>query len=191
MTAVTLMIAALAIVLLSADEPAAQRPASQLAGGIRPASAPPVDFTLRDEHGRRVRAADARGRPAIVTFLYSSCQNECPSLAASIRLALDRLPRGVPVFAVSVDPARDSQAARARFLGRHYLVGRMHFLSGSTAELQRVWRAFGIQPQERGREHSAAVVVLDGSGHQRSGFPVGQLTPEGLAHDVRALAASS
>jgi hypothetical protein len=32
-------------------------------------------------------------------------------------------------------------------------------------------------------------VVLDRAGRQRAGFPVDQLTPEGLAHDVRVLGA--
>ncbi len=67
------------------------------------------------------------------------------------------------------------------------MTGRMHFLLGTTAELQRVWRQFGIQPQDRGREHSASVVVLDDRGVARVGFPVDQLQPEGLAHDIRAL----
>ena len=67
----------------------------------------------------------------------------------------------------------------------------MRFLNGAAGDLQRVWRTFGIRPQEAGREHSAYVVVLDPAGHQRVSFPVDRLTPEGLAHDVRALGAGA
>lgn len=190
MTVVTLVIAAAATVLLTTDtSPAPSRvPVTAFAGGTRPAG-PPVDVSLRDEEGRIVRTSDLRGRPVIVTFLYTLCQNDCPTIAAQIRLALDRLRAPVPVLAVTVDPRNDTAAARRRFLARHYLTGRMHFLSGPPGELQRVWRTFGIQPQSAGAEHSAYVVVLDRAGHQRVGFPVDRLTPEGLAHDVRALGA--
>ena len=40
-----------------------------------------------------------------------------------------------------------------------------------------------------GCEHSAYVVLVDGSGMQRIGWPVDRLTPEGLAHDIRQLQA--
>ena len=190
MTVVTLVIVIMGTVVLTTDPaPApAPLPATAFAGGIRPAG-PAVDLALRDEEGRLVRTGDLRGRPVIVTFLYTLCQNDCPTIAAQIRIALDRLGTPVPVLAVTVDPRNDTAAARRRFLSRHYLTGRMHFLNGPPGELQRVWRTFGIQPQARGIEHSAYVVVLDRAGHQRVGFPVDQLTPEGLAHDVRALSA--
>ena len=190
MTVVTLVIVIMGTVVLTTDPaPApAPLPATAFAGGIRPAG-PAVDLALRDEEGRLVRTGDLRGRPVIVTFLYTLCQNDCPTIAAQIRIALDRLGTPVPVLAVTVDPRNDTAAARRRFLSRHYLTGRMHFLNGPPGELQRVWRTFGIQPQARGIEHSAYVVVLDRAGHQRVGFPVDQLTPEGLAHDVRALGA--
>jgi protein SCO1/2 len=190
MTVVTLVLAVAGTVLLTTDpSPAPSRiPVTTLAGGIRP-DGPPVSIALRDEEGRMVRAGDLRGRPVIVTFLYTLCQNDCPTIAAQIRIALDRLGAPVPVLAVTVDPRNDTAAARRRFLARHYLTGRMHFLNGSPGELQRVWRVFGIQPQSAGAEHSAYVVVLDRAGRQRAGFPVDQLTPEGLAHDVRVLGA--
>jgi protein SCO1 len=164
---------------------------SGFAGSIRP-QGPPADFALRDQDGRTVRVADERGRPVIVTFMYSTCENECPTMAAQIRGALDDLGHDVPVLAVSVDPANDTPTRARRFLEKQRLNGRASFLLGDTAQLQRVWRAFGVQPQEpNGREHSASVVVLDRDGRQRAGFPVDQLTPEGLAHDVRALERSS
>ena len=70
------------------------------------------------------------------------------------------------------------------------MTGRMRFLLGDEAQLQRVWRTFGIQPQEPdGREHSRLrrrCSTRDGVA-SACRFPVDQLTPEGLAHDLRAL----
>ncbi|HMS61139.1 MAG TPA: SCO family protein [Solirubrobacteraceae bacterium] len=156
------------------------------AGSIRPV-APAADFTLADQDGRATRVADLRGRPVVVTFMYTTCENDCPTMTQQIRGALDDLGRDVPVLAVSVDPANDTPARARAFIARQQMTGRMRFLLGDTAQLQRVWRTFGIQPQERGIEHSASVVLLDPTGVARVSFPVDQLTPEGVTHDLRAL----
>jgi protein SCO1/2 len=93
----------------------------------------------------------------------------------------------VPVVAVSVDPA-NATARRARaFLLKQGLRGRMRWALGSDAELQRLWRAYGIQPQSEDAEHTASTVVLDGRGVQRVGFAASVLTPDALAHDIAKL----
>lgn len=158
------------------------------AGAVRPET-PPASFSLRDEEGRTVDIADFRGQPVVVTFLYSSCENECPTIAQQVRGALDGLGTDVPVVAVSVDPAGDTPASARRFLARQKLGGRMRFLLGTEAQLQPVWRAFGIAPQTEGREHSASVVLLATDGRQAVGFPLSELTPEGIAADLRRLGA--
>jgi protein SCO1/2 len=159
------------------------------AGSIRP-QAPPADFTLTDQDGERVRVADLRGAPVVVTFMYTTCEDDCPTMTQQVRGALDDLGRDVPVLAVSVDPANDTPARARTFIARQQMTGRMRFLLGDEEALQRVWRSFGIQPQEDGIEHSAAVVLLDADGVARVSFPVDQITPEGVEHDLRALAQS-
>ena len=169
-------------------EPSAVESGS-FAGAVRPET-PPASFSLRDEEGRTVDIADYRGKPVVVTFLYSSCENECPTIAQQVRGALDELGTDVPVVAVSVDPAGDTPASARRFLARQRLGGRMRFLLGTEAQLQPVWRAFGVAPQTEGREHSASVVLLAPDGRQAVGFPLSEMTPEGIAADLRRLGAA-
>jgi len=162
------------------------------AGALRPAGMPRARFALRDQDGHTVTAASLRGRPAIVSFLYTHCQDTCPLVADQVRGSLDRLGRrSVPYVAVSVDPAGDTPPSARAFLLKHALTGRAHFLLGTLAQLQPVWRAFGIQPQGTGNasrdQHTPSTVILDARGVQRIGFLADELTPEGLAHDVRAL----
>lgn len=188
--ATIVLLGVLAFVAFS--DPTPQDPAvrsGSFAGAIRPRT-PPAAFTLRDQDGRRVSVADYRGRPVVLTFLYSTCQNECPTIAQQVRGALDELGFEVPVLAVSVDPAGDTPASARRFLARQKMAGRMRFLLGGQEELQPVWRAFGIAPQTESREHSAAVVLLGRDGRQAVGFPISELTPEGLAGDLRLLGAT-
>jgi protein SCO1 len=159
------------------------------AGALRPAGIPPADFTLRDQDGRPAALAAYRGQPVIVTFMYSTCKDTCPLMADQIRGALDELGHDVPTLAVSVDPAGDTPLNTKRFLARHGLTGRARFLLGTRAQLAPVWRAYGIRPQTNSDAHSAYVLLIDKRGRQRVAFPASELTPEGLAHDVKALQA--
>jgi protein SCO1/2 len=160
-----------------------------LHGAVRPPQARAVDFSLDDQDGRRATMRAYRGRIVIVTFVYSTCKDTCPLTAQQIRGALEDLGRAgsVPVLAISVDPAGDTPAHVERFLTEQHMRGRMRYLTGTRAQLAPVWRAYGIQPQGAGYEHTASTVVVDGTGAQRVGYLTDQLTPEALADDLRAL----
>jgi protein SCO1 len=157
------------------------------AGAIDPPRIPPRDFRLRDQDGRPASLRAYRGQPVILTFLYSTCQDSCPIVGDQIRGALDDLGRDVPALAISVDPAHDTAATAKHFLLAHGVYGRMRFLLGTRAQLAPVWRAYGIRPQTRAFDHSAYVLLIGKDGRQRVGFPLGELTPDGLAHDVKML----
>jgi protein SCO1/2 len=160
-------------------------------GALSAPGQPAAAFTLRDQNGVSVDASSMRGKPVVLTFLYTTCQDTCPVTAQQIRGALDQLDTRVPAVAIAVDPPRDTPLRARRFLQRQGLTGRMSFLLGRRDELQPVWRAFGVRPQEDGLEHSARVVLLDKSGRPAVAWPTDQLTPEGLAHDLRLLLAQS
>jgi protein SCO1 len=162
----------------------------RFAGASLPPGVRAPDFALRDQDGKLVTAASLRGRPAVVTFLYTHCRDTCPITAHQVRGALDDLRRPVPAIAISVDPPNDTAASAHQFLDRVGIGGRMRFLLGSRAELAPVWRGFAIRPQRQHEEHQARLVLLDGRGMQRVGFPISQATPERIAHDLRALGAS-
>lgn len=159
-------------------------------GAIRPPGARAVDFRLRDQDGRVATMDGYRGRAVILTFMYATCDDTCPLTAQQIRGALDDLGHDVPVLAVSVDPANDTAFRAKNFLVKQQMTGRMRFLLGTRAQLEPIWKAYGIQAQGEGFEHSASTVVIDGDGVQRIGFLTDQLTPDGLAHDLRKLSGS-
>jgi protein SCO1/2 len=183
--ATLVLVAALAIVVFagSGDRSSGQG----FEGALRPKGIPPADFTLRDQDGRTVRLSDYRGRPVILTFMYSTCRDVCPLTAQQIRIALDQVGADVPTLAVSVDPANDTPLNAKRFLAKQSLTGRMRFLLGDRAQLAPVWKSYFIQPQGTAFDHSAYVLLIDRRGVQRVGWPVDQLRPEGLAHDLRLL----
>lgn len=157
-------------------------------GALRSPEIPVTDFALRDESGTLRRSIAERGEVTVVTFLYTTCRDTCPIVAQTIAGGLDRLGHDVPVLAVSVDPANDTPELARRFLRTHQVQNQIRFLLGTRAELEPIWKAYGIQPQGKD-EHSSHVVLLDRKGHQRVGFPSDRLTAEGLAHDIRELEA--
>jgi protein SCO1/2 len=190
----TIALAAIALVALVAagDEAADGSSAQRFEGSVRPDGIPPAQFAgLRDERGRPVRLADLRGRPAVVTFQYTTCEDTCPVTTAQIRGALDDLGHDVPVVAVSVDPPRDTPDRAQRFLTEQRMTGRMRWALGDTGDLQRLWRAYGVQPQSDRAEHSASTVLIDKRGRQRVGYATDVLTPETLAHDIGVLEAEA
>jgi len=156
-------------------------------GAVRPPGTRLPDFELTTQDGEAMTASSVRGRPVVITFVYSTCEDTCPAQVQSIRGALDDLGRDVPVVGISVDPANDTPARARAFLLEQSMTGRMEFLLGTREELGPVWEAFGIAPQREGREHSAYTVLVDAEGRQRIGFPASELTPSRLAHDLARL----
>lgn len=187
LVATLVLVGGLAIVLLTDGRGGSA--GSGFEGSQPPDGLPTADFTLRDQDGKRVSLADFRGRPVILTFMYSTCRDTCPLTADQIRVALDDVGRDVPTLAISVDPANDTPLNAKRFLRQRTMTGRMRFLLGDRAALEPIWKSYFIQPQGKGFEHSAYVLLLDAQGHRRVTWPVEKLTPEGLAHDLRLLGA--
>ncbi len=181
--------------------------ATDFDGALLPANLPPRAFVLTDQYGRRVSLGDFRGRVAILAFLDSASRTTAPLIAQQIRGALDELephPLGVrpsgarspgtPALAVSVDPAADTPGHVRAFLRKTSLTGRLEYLTGAPARLRAVWRAYSVVPASAGEsayERAAFVLLLDRTGAPRVELPLEQLTPEGLAHDVRRLEAAA
>jgi protein SCO1/2 len=170
------------------DDASAQVPRNGWAGAVRPPGSGLPPFRLTDQDGHTVTEESVRGRPAVFAFIYSHCEDTCPSEVQTIRGAMDEYGHDLPVYGISVDPANDTRRSAQAFLLEQKMKGRMEFLLGSRRALQGLWTAFGIAPQARGKEHSAYVVLVDRQSRQRVGFPFDQLTQAGLAHDLARLA---
>ncbi|HEV3321543.1 MAG TPA: SCO family protein [Solirubrobacteraceae bacterium] len=159
-------------------------------GALLPGNLRPRGFTLTDQDGRRVSLSDFKGKVTILAFVYTTSKTTAPLIAQQIRGALEELPAGTPAVAISLDPAGDTPARVRAFLHAASLKGRMEYLTGSAAQLRPVWRAYAAVPASAGAvayERGAFVLLLDREGAPRVEFPVEELTPEALAHDVRKL----
>jgi protein SCO1/2 len=173
------------------DISGATAPVPVFKGAVRPPGARAPAFSLRDQDGRLVRLRDLRGKVVALSPMYTTCRDTCPLVAQQIKAALLDLSgserRDVVALALSVDPAHDTSARAKHFLVSRRVNRYLDFLLGSLDELRPIWRGYGFAPQTVTHEHNSYVVLIDRRGFQRVGFAVGFLTPESLAHDLRAL----
>jgi protein SCO1/2 len=176
-----------AIVLAAGGRDSEEGAGNTFEGSTLPKDLRAPDFQLRNQDGETVSMRSLRGRPVVVTFLYTTCQDSCPIQAQTVRGALDELGHDVPALAIAVDPPRDTPERARAFLSKQRATGRIDFVLGSRAELQPLWRDFAIRPQSVTEEHQARFTLVDPRGFQRVGYPGAEATPERLAHDLRLL----
>jgi protein SCO1/2 len=162
-------------------------PTSAFQGALLPPGVKAPDFKLRDEKGRPVSMREYRGKPVVVTFLYSHCHDTCPIQAQQIKGALDNLGHDLPALAISVDPPGDKPKSVDRFNAEQGVTNRIRWVLGRESQLRPLWQGFHTTSQSPQTEHMARLVLVDKRGFQRIGYPSSQVTPERLAHDLRLL----
>ena len=149
------------------------------------------EFRLRDQMGRVVSLASERGRVLLLTFLDSRCRQECPiegRLLAQTERALGAASRSELVV-VSVDPWADT-ARSARAFATKSGWTKWRWLFGTQAELQRVWKSYGVGVLRTPKDitHSAVLYVIDRDGFERAAYLM-PFAPRDLAANVRSLLA--
>jgi protein SCO1/2 len=158
---------------------------------------PAHDFQLTNQFGHPVALSDFRGKPIVLTFLYTNCPDICPLTAERLRLTARLLgsdASNVAMLAVSTDPVRDTVEAAYAFTAAHDMLERMHFLVGSRPELEPIWNAYYVAALEQQVEgatmrrigHTDAVIVIDKQGRMRS-LLRSDFDHAALADDLRAL----
>jgi cytochrome oxidase Cu insertion factor (SCO1/SenC/PrrC family)/thiol-disulfide isomerase/thioredoxin len=149
---------------------------------------PVPDMRLVDDRGHGISLASFRGRYLVLAPSMTLCHEVCPMTAAAleqIKAAVDRDGLGgqVTVAEATVDPWRDSPA-RLRAYHRELGVGFMS-LTGSTAEIERLWKFFGVyyrrvrqgkppdvdwlthRPERFDVDHTDGLFIVDPKGHWR------------------------
>ena len=147
----------------------------------------PAEFMLRDQDGKWASPRDARGKVLVLTFLYSSCRDLCPTQGAKILDAVVAAGvEGIQVYGVSVDPEYDTPARARAFMQHNGLPpGPVRFLLGSRSELAPVWSAYGIVPISASpEEREAAAAAADRiRGGGRADPPSRDTSTPPAAHD--------
>ena len=137
---------------------------------------PAPALTLTDGlTGRPTSLAELRGRPVVLTFLYTRCPDACPLTAQRLRQAQRTLgteAANVEMVAVSVDPVNDTPQAVRDFSRSYELTTNWRYLVGTEAALRAVWGAYGVRavadPSLPTVSHADAIYVIDRRGRERA-----------------------
>jgi protein SCO1 len=137
-------------------------------------STPAPNFSLTDQFGKQVSLSGMKGKPVILTFLYTHCPDICPLTAEKLHTALQGLgqqAQQVGVIAVSTDPKGDNVAAALSFSQAHNMQNYWHYLVGSQSQLSPVWSGYHIYAQAGQQvmtvNHSTGIFILDKQGNER------------------------
>jgi cytochrome oxidase Cu insertion factor (SCO1/SenC/PrrC family) len=145
-------------------------------------SSAPLDFkapafTLTNQHGRPVSLASLRGKVVLLTFLDPVCTSDCPLIAQEFRQAdqlLGGQSRQVELVAVVTNPVYTKPEYTAAFDRQEHMstLPNWQYLTGSVAQLTKVWRQYGIAAQILPAGgmigHGDIAYVIDRSGRTRT-----------------------
>ena len=134
-------------------------------------------FTLTNQNGRPVSLASLRGKVVLLTFLDPVCTSDCPLIAQEFRQADELLgghSRQVELVAVVTNPVYNQPEYTAAFDRQEHMstLPNWQYLTGSVAQLKKVWRQYGIAAQILPAGgmigHSDIAYVIDRSGRTRA-----------------------
>lgn len=157
---------------------------------------PAPQFALTRSDGTSFQLSGMRGRVVLLFFGYTSCPDVCPTTLAELNQALGKLNGGdaerVQVLFVTVDPARDTPE-RAQEYVSHFNPGFIG-LSGSEADLTKVWGDYGIfRAVTEGTsalgytvDHTARVTLIDAEGNLRVSFSF-ETPVDDIVHDLKLI----
>ncbi len=130
------------------------------------------EFAMRDSRGREVRLSDFRGRPLVVSFVYTGCFQACPVttrfLAKAVREARDALGAdSFDVATIGFNQPFDDPKAMASFARQNDVDDRRwSFLAPAARDVGALTRAFGFsyEATPKGFDHVTQVTVVDANG---------------------------
>ncbi|WP_367068039.1 SCO family protein [Oryzisolibacter sp. LB2S] len=130
------------------------------------------EHVLLDREGRPVSLASFRGKPLLVSFIYTGCFQVCPTTTRSLQETVEGLQKSVGPQQFNVvsigfnQPADSPQALKAFATQFGIRQPNWEFLSPPAAIVPALARDFGFvfQPSPAGFDHVLQVSILDARG---------------------------
>lgn len=171
------------------DERSALRAGEAAVGRLLP------DHTLIDRQGRSVRLSSYRGKPLLVSFIYTGCFQVCPASTRALHEAvkgLDRLlaPNQFNVISIGFNQPFDSPAAMRAFAAQHGIdYANWEFLSPPPAIVDALTRDFGFSyvATPAGFDHVVGVTLVDAQGRVHSHVYGDRMNAERIGEPLRQL----
>jgi protein SCO1 len=153
------------------------------------------DLVLQDREGRPVRLADYRGKPLLVSFIYTGCFQVCPTQTRALYEAVKGLDvmlgeHQFNVVSVGFNQPFDSPDALRSFARQHRIEhANWEFLSPPRASVEAVTRAFGFSyvATPAGFDHVLGVTIVAPDGRIHAQVYGDRLRADQLGAPLRQL----
>ena len=161
------------------------------------------DFTLVNQNGKTIHLHQFRGKPLLLTFIYTRCPfpDYCVRMSNNFGQVMQQLQKDPRVFneaqllSISIDPENDKPAV-LRSYGEHY-VGRVdpnfahwEFASGSPEQVRQAAAFFGLAYTQKDGQivHGLRTVLIDKDGKVAKVYSGNDWKPDDVAADFVAAA---
>ena len=136
------------------------------------------DFQLTDQYGSVIKLSDFHGMVVVLTFMDAQCVDTCPLTASHFRRTHQQLNQDESkrvIFLginVNVEANEVADVFQITQVWRLDEIPTWHFLTGNLAELEKVWRDYGVAvqlPHDSSDEkllHTPGTYVVDPSGQK-------------------------
>jgi protein SCO1 len=130
------------------------------------------DLQLTDSEGQSVSLSDYRGKPLLISLIFTSCYHVCPAITRHLAEAADASREALgddsfQVLTIGFDTANDSPDAMRNFANQQKISDpRWDFLSASAETMDQLVTAVGFVyfPSPRGFDHINQVTLVDRDG---------------------------
>lgn len=153
------------------------------------------EHVLFDRRGGVVNLSRYRGKPLLVSFIYTGCFQVCPTSTRALRDALQPLTQafgmaGFNVVSIGFNQPADSPSAMRDFAAQHGMnAPNWDFLSPSPASVEALTRDFGFSyvATPAGFDHVLGVTVVDAEGRIHAQVYGDRISAEQLGEPLRQL----
>jgi cytochrome oxidase Cu insertion factor (SCO1/SenC/PrrC family)/thiol-disulfide isomerase/thioredoxin len=129
------------------------------------------DFILSDQFGHPVSLHAFRGKVVLLAFNDPECTTTCPITTTAMldaKAMMGKAGSQVQLLGVDANPASRSLADVSSYSELHGMRRQWDFLTGSLAQLRRVWKAYGVEAaiQNGDISHTPSLFLIAPSGEQ-------------------------
>lgn len=132
-----------------------------------------ADYVFRDTMGKRIKLSDFRGKPLVISLIYSSCADVCPVITSTLEdvdaIARDALgDDAYTIVTIGFDVSADNPVRMQSFARKYGVTVSDHwmFLSGDLLSVLGLSEDIGFQFFEspKGFDHLTQTTILDADG---------------------------
>lgn len=130
------------------------------------------DYILTDQHGRSVKFSDFRGKPLVLSLVYTSCYHICPMTTRNLHKVVEkaRTALGGDSFSVAIlgfDAQHDTPQAMLSYARKQGIENAaFHLLSADSDTVNALTKQLGFQffTSPNGFDHIVQASVIDAEG---------------------------